>query len=279
MIQVITSALPGIGLEMAKIPCFCPLQETELPPKIQESTPDQTFLFYRSSFFIYLLLLRAGIYYLRRHESAHHIMALRTFVKVSSITNLSDARYCAGMGVDMLGFSLDPSSPDFVSEKVFKEIIGWVAGVKIVGELGNVPVEEAADLLTRYPVDYLQTSHSEAIPLLSALNIPLILCANFLENSQSSLKEICETSRPFVDLFLLESENIVLTEFEISFLRRLSAKYPLLLGFGFSHANIQFLLDEIPVKGIALRGTQEIKPGLKDFDELAEVLEAIETED
>jgi phosphoribosylanthranilate isomerase len=31
-------------------------------------------------------------------------MPLKTFVKVGCITNLSDARYCAGMGVDMLGF-------------------------------------------------------------------------------------------------------------------------------------------------------------------------------
>ncbi|MES2732913.1 MAG: N-(5'-phosphoribosyl)anthranilate isomerase [Bacteroidota bacterium] len=206
-------------------------------------------------------------------------MALRTFVKVSSITNLSDARYCAGMGVDMLGFSLDPSSSDFVSEAAFKEIVGWVAGVKIVGELGNIPAEQAGDLLAKYPVDYLQTDQSESIPQLSALNIPLILGANFLENSQSSLKEICATNHTFVDCFLLESENIVLTEFEMSFLRRLSSKYSILLGFGFSHTNIQFLLDEIPVKGIALRGTHEIKPGLKDFDALAEVLEAIEMED
>ena len=32
-------------------------------------------------------------------------MPLKTFVKVGNITNLSDARYCAGMGVDMLRIS------------------------------------------------------------------------------------------------------------------------------------------------------------------------------
>ncbi len=205
-------------------------------------------------------------------------MALKTFVKVSSINNLSDARYCAGMGVDMLGFILDPSSPGLVNESSFKEIVSWVSGVQLVGELGGADATQAADLLTRYAVNYLQTDRVDLIPQLATLRVPLIMRASFAENSQSSLKEICAANRPYVDFFLLESETVVLTEYEMSFLRRLSLKYPVLLGFGFSAANIHFLLDELPIKGIAMRGTKEIQPGLKDFDELAEVLEAIETE-
>jgi len=206
-------------------------------------------------------------------------MALKTFVKTGSINNLSDARYCAGMGVDMLGFTLDPKSPDFVDEAAFREIVGWVSGVKIVGEMGKRPAHEAAELLSRYAVDYLQTDDARALASLADLNVPLILRADFAENSQSSLKEICLTSQPYVDFILLESDNVVLTEYEMSFLRRLSSRYPILLGFGFGASNIHFLLEELPIKGIALRGSQEIKPGLKDFDELAEILEALETED
>jgi phosphoribosylanthranilate isomerase len=206
-------------------------------------------------------------------------MALKTFVKIGSVNNLSDARYCAGMGVDLLGFSLDQESTDFVEEAAFKEIVGWVAGVKIVGELGKQDVGQAAELLSRYPVDYLQTDDAQAVASLADLKVPLILRADFAENSQSSLKEICLASQPYVDFILLESDNVVLTEYEMSFLRRLSSRYPILLGFGFGASNIHFLLEELPIKGIALRGSQEIKPGLKDFDELAEILETLETED
>ena len=206
-------------------------------------------------------------------------MALKTFVKIGSINNLSDARYCAGMGVDMLGFSLNQESPDFVEEAIFREIVGWVAGVKIVGELGSRTADEAVELLSRYPVDYLQTDNAQAVVSLATLNVPLILRADFAENNQSSLKEICLASQPYVDFILLESDNVVLTEYEMSFLRRLSTRYPILLGFGFGAANIHFLLEELPIKGIALRGSQEIRPGLKDFDELAEILETLETED
>jgi len=50
---------------------------------------------------------------------------LKTKVKVSKITNLSEARYCAGMGVDYLSF---PTSS--VDLKSYQEITGWVAGPK-----------------------------------------------------------------------------------------------------------------------------------------------------
>ncbi|WP_332910561.1 hypothetical protein [Algoriphagus boritolerans] len=42
-------------------------------------------------------------------------MALSTFVKINSVTNLTDARYGAGMYVDLLGFDLDDSSQNFMS--------------------------------------------------------------------------------------------------------------------------------------------------------------------
>jgi phosphoribosylanthranilate isomerase len=53
-------------------------------------------------------------------------MALKTKVKAGNITNLSDARYCAGMGVDWLGFPADVVNPD-----TFKEITNWVTSLNM----------------------------------------------------------------------------------------------------------------------------------------------------
>ena len=47
---------------------------------------------------------------------------LKTQVKVSSITNLSDARYCAGMGVDLLGFPIQEISLEKFTE-ILKQIL------------------------------------------------------------------------------------------------------------------------------------------------------------
>ena len=40
---------------------------------------------------------------------------LSTIVKISQVTNLSDAGYCAGMGVEMIGFMIDEDSESYVS--------------------------------------------------------------------------------------------------------------------------------------------------------------------
>ena len=58
-------------------------------------------------------------------------MALKTFVKVSGINNLSDARYCSGMEVNQLGFSIEPSSPNYTDPEKFKEIKGWLRVKKL----------------------------------------------------------------------------------------------------------------------------------------------------
>jgi phosphoribosylanthranilate isomerase len=56
-------------------------------------------------------------------------MSLKTKVKAGNITNLSDARYCAGMGVDWLSFPAEKVNP-----VKFKEITDWVTGPQFVLE-------------------------------------------------------------------------------------------------------------------------------------------------
>ena len=80
-------------------------------------------------------------------------MSLKTIVKISNVTNLSDARYCAGMGVDMLGFSMDADSPNYIDPKKFGEIRGWVAGVQIVGETTATDPDVIEQLLDTYQPD------------------------------------------------------------------------------------------------------------------------------
>ena len=68
-------------------------------------------------------------------------MTLRTLVKISSVNNLSDARYAAGMGVELMGFNLDESSGNIVAPEQFRAITGWISGVKLVGEITDTNLE------------------------------------------------------------------------------------------------------------------------------------------
>ncbi len=63
-------------------------------------------------------------------------------ILIRGINNLSDARYCAGMGADKLTFILDPALPGFLDAKTVKELAGWVAGVELIGEFDQLPAAE-----------------------------------------------------------------------------------------------------------------------------------------
>jgi phosphoribosylanthranilate isomerase len=56
-------------------------------------------------------------------------MALKTKVLVENITNLSEARYCASMGVHFLSFPAQ-----YVDPKMYKDITGWIQGPEMAIE-------------------------------------------------------------------------------------------------------------------------------------------------
>lgn len=209
-------------------------------------------------------------------------MALKTLVKISGVTNLSDARYCAGMGVDMLGFSMDTDSPNYVEPTKFSEIRGWVAGVQIVGETTAIDPEVIEQLLETYQPDVLQIDEPALLPYLSTFDksrgeLRLILRVNLLHTTLDQLDALFQTGVTGADFVLLESHSAVHIDDDFkTLLQRLAAKYPILLGLGISAQNVHELLNAMPVRGIALNGSHEDQPGNKEFGELMDVLEAIE---
>ncbi|MVM32576.1 N-(5'-phosphoribosyl)anthranilate isomerase [Spirosoma sp. HMF4905] len=207
-------------------------------------------------------------------------MALKTLVKISNVTNLSDARYCAGMGVDMLGFSMDADSPDYVEPKKFAEIRGWVAGVQIVGETTSSDPEVIEQLLDTYKPDILQVNESALLPYLSTKSsgeLRFILHVDLAQLTLDQLDTLFQTGATDADYILLESNSPLYLDDELkATFQRLASRYPILLGIGVSAENVHELLDDLSVQGIALSGGDEERPGNKEFGELMDILEAIE---
>jgi phosphoribosylanthranilate isomerase len=52
--------------------------------------------------------------------------------------------------------------------------------------------------------------------------------------------------------------------------------FPIILGIGIKKEELDLILNEIKPAGISLKGGEEIKPGLKSFDELSSILEELE---
>jgi len=203
-------------------------------------------------------------------------MALKTIVKVSNITNLSDARYCAGMGVDMLGFFVEEDSEHYVSPQTYAEIIGWLSGVEFVAEFTKANLQEINRILANYPVHAIQTENEEVLAQLLANKqnyeietLPIKIL--FRAKNINTLQEIAPRYNSVVTLFVL-----ALDAYEMQIIKPLAEKHTILLENVDSLAEIEKLLNDTNVKGFVLQGGKEIAPGLKDFDNLAEILEGLE---
>ncbi len=206
-------------------------------------------------------------------------MALSTFVKISGITNLSDARYCAGMYVDLLGFSLEEKSDKYVHPTQFAEITGWVSGLEFAGEFETMKSDEVLKLVQDYPgVTWIEHSSIKELIDLIDKGYGLIFKLNLDEVSGISHDDL-ELLKGKRVIFNLTKNDEELSREDKAFIFDLSQEAKVILGAGISADSIHKTLEEFGLAGIALAGGEEIKPGLKDFDELADILEALETEE
>ncbi|MEY3417235.1 MAG: hypothetical protein RL060_1347, partial [Bacteroidota bacterium] len=101
-------------------------------------------------------------------------MKLKTLVKVGNISNLTDARYSAGMGVDMIGFSLDEDDPAYLTIDEINAITGWISGVKLVGETKEFNIEKINFLIKELNLDYIQLNSSFNFDKYAQINKPII---------------------------------------------------------------------------------------------------------
>src|SRR3954471_4938768 len=109
-------------------------------------------------------------------------MPLKTLVKVGSITNLSDARYCAGMGVDMLGFGVVEDHDNHIDISLFQQIRGWVSGPQVVAEMyGLKKATDIQAILQNYAPDMVEMTFASYQELKSEIQLPFIVALSSKE--------------------------------------------------------------------------------------------------
>lgn len=205
-------------------------------------------------------------------------MSLKTFVKINRITNLTDARYCAGMYANVIGFNLEGDSPNFVSPSQFGEITGWISGVEFAAEFKNATSGEILAALQQYQgITWVESERLESLLKLNVEGLNLIYKLQ-LENL-GDLDELAEKAKNHPFTFHLTSKEDTLTSDHFDLIHSLSSLGKVILGFGISTENVTQLTDNTSISGLALDSGDEIKPGLRDFDLLADILEALEIED
>lgn len=189
-------------------------------------------------------------------------MALKTSVKVT-INNLSDARYSAGMGVDYLGFSVDEDNEFYLSSESFKEIAEWISGVNYVAELSSYKE------LDNYNVEIIQVSDPELAAAYPDKKVILEVTPSELTAKKDQISKAQNISTLLI--------NIDNEKEQLSSVQSIS-EIPCLIGYDLSPQEVLKLVESERF-GIALKGSSEDRPGYKDYDELADILEELEVDE
>jgi phosphoribosylanthranilate isomerase len=190
---------------------------------------------------------------------------------IRGINNLSDARYCAGMGADKLTFVLDPGLPNHLDAKTVKELAGWIAGVELIGEFDQLSAPEINALAAECSLDaVLLRSHRTATDLAEiAPPVYYELHADELAAGPDSLRII-----PVGFVLEMAAEATA----DTAALTALATRQPLWLGPGLHPERAYELAKQLPLAGLSFPSGDEVKPGLRDFDQLEAVFEALEVD-
>ena len=190
---------------------------------------------------------------------------------IRGINNLSDARYCAGMGADKLTFLLDPSLPGYLNTKTVKELSGWIAGVELIGEFDMLSSSEINAIASECTLDAVLLRSPRSAAELAEIAPPVYLemaadSAALVQPLPASLQGV-----------IVELPAQVSVE-TLAYLQEMATRQSLWLGPGLLPERARELVNQFRLAGLSFPSGDEVKPGLRDFDQLEAVFEALEVE-
>ncbi len=212
----------------------------------------------------------------------HTFKPLNPRVKICGLTRLEDARYCAAVGADYLGFVQHPASPRYVRPAAAREIIGWVTGPEPVGVFVDREADEVVAACREAGFRLAQLhGHEppEACAAVEAAGIPVI--KSFRVQHDASAEQLRALMEPYAGVarfVLLDTFHTSLwggtgESFNWRLARELAADRPLFLAGGISAANVAEAVRMRPY-ALDLSSSLEENPGVKDFDKLAAFFDA-----
>jgi len=192
-------------------------------------------------------------------------------IKASRINNLTDARYFAAREVHFLGFNLEEGTPGYLEPMVMNAIREWVEGPVIVGEFATKPldyVREAAHFFNLPAVQINARTHGTALSDFDGVDI-LLEIPN--DNASETLR-ILEATSGNVRHFILNGVGNIAPETW----RSLASRFSILLNpEGDTDAAIASI-HAIQPAGIVVEGGDEERVGVKSFEEIDVLLDAVE---
>ena len=183
-------------------------------------------------------------------------------LKISSITNLTDARFFNAAGANFLGFSFDVLNENNSSISNAKEIVNWLYEPVVVGEFGNHQTKEEIEFIAKeMPLNEIQIpfSHSQK----NELNFDKFLVLDDWRTVHNM---------SVADFFIIKISEANIHD---AVLKNFIGNNKVFIEADFTKENIQEIIESLNPYGIQFTCKKEEKTGFSAVDKYAELLEII----
>ena len=196
-------------------------------------------------------------------------------IKLGNITNLSDARFAAAAGIEYMGFCFDTNNVNYIPPIKAKEIIDWTSGCFVVAEFGNQSIHEILAITEMLNIDILEINNHLLPTDLAEIDKPIIKKLDISLLNKESLTAEINSYLTKVDAFHLfaSHENNSITAEQ---LKEICDNHKIIWGINTSSKTIKSILETYQPYALNISGGDEEKTGVKDFDELNDILEVLE---
>lgn len=210
---------------------------------------------------------------------------LKTRVKASEVTNLTDARYFSAWEVEWIGFNLEEGTATYIEPGMVKEMKNWLEGPKFVGEFSITPAAEIEGWVEMLQLDAIQLGHAATLETVQNLSKHAIIKEFVIDSNTKNNKFMTEISAfsSHIEVFILNFSSSAETWsnikngnfFPLSDLKQLCATYPILLQLDLKPNEAEDVLNTLQPLGLCFTGGEEEKVGYKSFDEIDEIIEEL----
>jgi len=205
---------------------------------------------------------------------------MATKLKVCGITDLADARYLAGEGVDYLGFIQHEDSPRYITPSLVGDMLDWLYGPESVGVFVNKTAEEVNAVADEAGFDYVQLHGEESPETCATIEVPIIKAIRVRHDASSDhLRAMMQRYEDEVQYFLLDTHNSSVwggtgESFNWRLARELSSDYSIFLAGGIDAENVERAVQTMRPYAIDLSSGLEDAPGEKSFEKIDAFLDA-----
>jgi phosphoribosylanthranilate isomerase len=209
-------------------------------------------------------------------------------IKADNITNLTDARYFAAKEVEWLTFNFTEGSNAYIEPMKARAMFEWVEVPFIVGAFENVTAEEAHFYAQSWGLKMIQvgamTSNEEIltienVEIIKEFDIEVFTNPQFLRQQMTLLKEHVSAFQ-----FNFQQNGITWEDLQqptsmliLQDLENLCKDFNVILKIDFQPFMLNDILSINPF-GLTVEGGEEERVGVKSYDELDEIFDALEIE-